>query len=367
MIERLYVHNFGCLVNFTLDFTGHPSALLIGRNGAGKSTVMRCLEVFQQIARGKRVRKLIKESDYWQHRTDDPMRFEVELTLKAKRYKYSVAVEWPENAHEARILDEELLVDGNIVFQRHQEDVKLTGPNGFNLDWHVFALPVVSDRPGKRFIQEVRSFFASMVLIAPVPAVITGFSEEPTSELERHAENFASCLRAMLEQKPAGYSRIEGYMKSVMPDFLAIENVPRGEKGKQLIVRFEEPDSRQSFSPDFNALSDGEKCFFLCAYLLASNAVGPPFFCLWDEPDSHLSLSEVGQFITHLRKSANGGSQFIATSHNPEAIRKFADENTFVLTRKSHLDPALVRPLAELSYQGDLINALTRDEIIGSP
>lgn len=86
---------------------------------------------------------------------------------------------------------------------------------------------------------------------------------------------------------------------------------------------------------------------------------------MWDEPDNHLSLSEVGQFITGLRKMANRGGQFLATTHHPETVRKFSDETTFVLTRKSHLDPTIVRPLAEFTYAGDLINALIRDEIIG--
>ena len=45
MLERLYVHNFRCLENFTLDLAGHPSALLIGKNGAGKSTVLRSLKL----------------------------------------------------------------------------------------------------------------------------------------------------------------------------------------------------------------------------------------------------------------------------------------------------------------------------------
>ena len=34
MIERLYVHNFRCLENFTLDLVGRSSALVIGKNGA---------------------------------------------------------------------------------------------------------------------------------------------------------------------------------------------------------------------------------------------------------------------------------------------------------------------------------------------
>ena len=86
---------------------------------------------------------------------------------------------------------------------------------------------------------------------------------------------------------------------------------------------------------------------------------------MWDEPDNHLSLSEIGQVITRLRKMSNRGGQFIATTHHPEAVRKFSDETTFMLTRKSHLDPTVVRPLADFTYNGDLINVLIRDEIIG--
>ncbi len=132
-----------------------------------------------------------------------------------------------------------------------------------------------------------------------------------------------------------------------------------------MIVKFEQQNPQRSLSVEFKALSDGEKCFFLSAYIIASNTVGSPVICMWDEPDNHLSLSEVGQFITGLRKMTNRSGQFIATTHHPETVRKFSDETTFVLTRKSHLDPTVVRPLADFTYSGDLINALIRDEIIG--
>jgi ABC-2 type transport system ATP-binding protein len=43
MLQRLYVHNFRCLENFQLDLKDIPSALLIGKNGAGKSTTLQIL------------------------------------------------------------------------------------------------------------------------------------------------------------------------------------------------------------------------------------------------------------------------------------------------------------------------------------
>ncbi len=366
MIERLYAHNFRCLENFTFDLAGHPSALLIGKNGTGKSTVLSCLRRFQQIGRGSdRVRDLISESDFTQYRTDHPIRFEIELILSSKRFLYAVSIEWPPNFREARVLEESLLVDGLIIFTRQHSQIQLSGGAAFGLDWHIFALPVINERPGERAIQDIKAFFANMLLTEPIPANMTGFSQEPSSELQIDAENFASCLRNLLGQKPAAYSVFDAYVKTVIPDFSSIENVPRGESGTQLIVKFEEQNPPRSLSVDFKALSEGEKCLFLSAYIVAANTVGSPVFCMWDEPDNHLSLSEVGQFISGLRKMTHRGGQFIATTHHPEAIRKFSDETTFVLTRKSHLDPAVVRPLKDFPYSGDLINALIRDEIIG--
>jgi ABC-type cobalamin/Fe3+-siderophores transport system ATPase subunit len=366
MIERLYVHNFRCLENFTLDLSDHPTALLIGKNGSGKSTVLDCLELFQSICRGvNRVGRLISASEFTQQRTDRPMRFELEVTLTGRRFKYAVSLEWPAGFREARILDESLFVDGNAIFTRHQAQTQLSDGATFGIDWHVVALPVINERPGETAIQDIKTFFATMILIAPIPAKMTGYSDEPSAELQYDAANYASCLRSLLDQRPRVYGEFESFVKSVVPDFSSIENVDRGENGKQLIVQFEQADPQRTLSIEFKSLSDGEKCFFLSAYIVASNNVGSPVFCMWDEPDNHLSISEVGQFITGLRRMTNRCGQFVATTHHPETIRKFSDETTFVLSRSSHLDPTVVRRLADLEYGGDLIHALLRDEIIG--
>jgi predicted ATPase len=366
MIERLYVNNFRCLENFSIDFVGRESALVIGRNGSGKSTMQQAFAVFQNICRGSgRVRDLIAGSDFAYQRKHIPMRFETELTIGNKRFQYAISFEMPENFREARVADESLTVDGNVIFSRQLAQVNLAGESQFRLDWHVPALPVIFERPGDSSIQQIKSFFASMILIAPIPANMPGYSEEESVELQRDAGNFASWWSALLSRYPAAYSALYAYLQSVMPDLESFENVPRGEKGKQLLVKFEQRESDQTLSVDFKQLSDGEKCFFLSALIVASNKVGGPIFCMWDEPDSHLSLSEVGHFITQLRKITNRNGQLIVTSHHPATIRAFSDESTFVFTRKSHLEPTVARPLAEFPYSGDLVEAIVRDEIIG--
>jgi hypothetical protein len=59
------------------------------------------------------------------------------------------------------------------------------------------------------------------------------------------------------------------------------------------VAAFGSSQPQRSFSIEFKAVSDGEKCFFLSTHIIASNMVGPPVVCMWDEPDNPLSLSEV--------------------------------------------------------------------------
>ncbi|HST22993.1 MAG TPA: AAA family ATPase, partial [Blastocatellia bacterium] len=126
MIRRLYVHNFRCLENFELPISGHSSVLLIGKNGAGKTTVGLALEILQSIARGtNRVGELVKSKDFTRGRVDVPMRFEIEVELSDKIYEYVIAFEFPSGFKELRVLEEKLEVGGKPVYSRELAQVHL--------------------------------------------------------------------------------------------------------------------------------------------------------------------------------------------------------------------------------------------------
>jgi len=146
-----------------------------------------------------------------------------------------------------------------------------------------------------------------------------------------------------------------------MPDFKDIQNPLIGTDARSLVVQFANPP--QSLTLPFGELSDGEKCFMICALVLANIEVYKNLFCFWDEPDNYLALEEVGHFVLALRRAFQSGGQFIATSHNPEAIRGFSEENTLLLYRKNHFEPTKVRPLNEFQIQGDLVGALIRGDV----
>ena len=367
MIRRLYVHNFRCLENFELPISGQSSVLLIGKNGSGKTTVGLALEILQRIARGtNRVGDLVKPKDFFLGRADAPMRFEIEVELEGKIYEYVIAFEFPQGFKELRILEEKLVVGGKPLYTREGAQVYLARTSQekdakFLIDWHLVALPIVQEQSTKDPLFIFKQWLARMLILRPIPSLILGDSKQETLEPNIQVSDFGAWFSGLLAYAPAAYTEIDVYLKQVMPDLKDIKNPATGTDSRSLLVQFS--NDLGSLNLPFEDLSDGEKCFMICALVLAANKAYDKLVCFWDEPDNYLALDEVGHFVLALRKTFQSGGQFLATSHNPEAIRRFSDENTLLLYRKSHLEPTIVRPLHELQIRGDLVSALVRGDV----
>ena len=376
MIRRFYVHNFRCLENFELPVSGKSSVLLIGKNGSGKTTVGFALEILQKIGRGtNRVRDLVTSKDLARGRADVPIRFELEVELDAKTYAYTVAFELPKGSKELRVIDEKLRFDGEDVYTREGAEVRQPFPRAgimsisqlvartgnLPIDQHLVALPVIQEGFRDDPLAVFRQWLARMVILRPIPVLISGDSEEETLQPNIRVTDFGAWFSGILASAPSAYTKIDDYLKQVMPDLKDIKNPQVGKDSRSLEVQFSSDQGR--LTVPFADLSDGEKCFMVCALVLAANDAYGPVLCFWDEPDNYLAISEVGHFVMALRRAFQSGGQFIATSHNSEAIRCFSDENTLVLFRRNHLEPTMVRPLSEIHVNGDLVGALIRDDV----
>jgi predicted ATPase len=366
VIRRLYVHNFRCLENFELPISGLSSALLIGKNGAGKTTVGLALQILQKIARGtNRVGDLVRPEDLSRGRNDVPMRFEIEVELEGRVFAYTLALGLAQNHKDFGVIEEKFVADDNLIYRRTMATVelqqigatlqKLAGRSIFPMDAQLVALPIITS--ASIFVR----WLARMLILRPIPSLIAGDSKAETLEPNLQVTDFAAWFSGLLAFAPSAYAEIDSYLKQVMPDLRDIKNPEVGKDARSLVVQFS--NDQGSVNIAFEDLSDGEKCFMVCALVLAANRAYGPVFCFWDEPDNYLSISEVGHFVLALRKAFQSGGQFIATSHNPEAIRRFSDENTLVLYRKNHLEPTLVRPLKELQVNGDLVGAMVRGDL----
>jgi predicted ATPase len=367
MIQRFYVHNFRCLENFELPISKKPSTLLIGKNGSGKSTVGLALEVLQKIARGvNRVGDLLKPGDFARGRSDVPLRLEIDLILIDKFYEYRLALELPPGFKELRVAEERLSVDGEHVYIRDRAQVTFfktptVREAKFLIDWHLVALPLIQVGSESDYLHIFKGWLARMLILAPIPSLIEGDSQDDTLMPNREVTNFGEWISGLLAYSPAAYADVDRYLKKVMPDIKDIKNPTVGRDSRSLSVQFEH--EQAALSVPFRVLSDGEKCFFICAVVIASNQAYGPILCFWDEPDNHLSISEVGPLVMDLRRSFQFGGQLVVTSHNQEAISRFSNENTFWLHRRNHLEPTLVRPISEVQVTGDLIDALIRDDV----
>lgn len=368
MIRRFYVHNFRCFQSFELKITGQSSILLIGNNGAGKTTVGLALEVLQQIARGNnRVESLVRpRRDPTRWRSDSVVRFEIELDLKAQVYAYTIAFDVPdpekEPHKEPRVLEERLSLNGNSVYKREEAQIDLGGGRHergakFQIDWRLAALPILQEQSTEDPLFIFRRWLGRMLILRPLPALIRGYSQEETLQPNPLVTDFGAWFSGLLAYEPSAYAEIAEYLKEVMPDLKDIKNPIIGQGARSINVNF------ANISVPFEDLSDGEKCFMISALVLAANRAYGPLLCFWDEPDNYLALSEVGHFVLALRKAFQSGGQFVATSHNPEAIRRFSAENTLVLQRRSRSEPTIVRPLEEMKINGDLVGALIRGDV----
>ena len=370
MINRLYINNFRGLDNFELVLKGNSSVLLIGKNGSGKSTVGWALQIFQSVARGtNRVNELVRESDFTRGRMDAPIRFEIEIELENQKYVYVLAFERLAGTKELRVFEERLSVEGRAIYSRTGAQVVLAAVQPkeaepkvveFLIDWHLVALPIVQQSETDP-LSIFKRILSRIVILRPVPFLMDGESNTETLTPDDRGKDLGAWFAGLMALAPAEYSRIDEYLKTVMPDLKDVRNPTVGTDARQLTVQFARGSG--SLSLPVKDLSDGEKCFLLCALLLASNAAYGPLMCFWDEPDNYIGLLEAGRFVLTIRRAFEERGQFVATSHNPEAIRAFSDENTILLSRRSHLEPTQSRSLDELRVNGDLVDALIRGDV----
>jgi hypothetical protein len=295
------------------------------------------------------------------------MRFEVEVQMEGKTFSYAVAFELAVGAKKLRVLEENLAADGRPGYTRKMAEVHLLRrvkrETEFAIEPEVVALPIVQRASADDPLGRFRRWLANMLILRPAPGRIRGASVGETLQPRSDVIDLGAWFSGLMADHPSAYGEIHAYLKHLMPDLKEIMNPAVAKDSRNLVVQFS--NEQGSTLIPFGNLSDGEKCFMICAMVLAANETYGPLLCFWDEPDSHLAPSEVGHFVLALRRAFQSGGQFIATSHNLEAIRHFSDENTFVLTRRNHLEPTVVRPLSELRASGELTGDLTEALITG--
>lgn len=353
MLQRMHIHNFRCLQNFEIKPGNNTSLLLIGKNGSGKSTLANALCIFQKLGGGtSRTSSLVTKEDFALGRTNERIRFEMEAVFGGRVCAYSLCLDMPENFKELRVVEEDFSIDGVSAFTRQEALVTISSSSEFSLDWHTVALPLITLKK-EPALQMFRDWLHRMHILAPVPQLIGGESHGSLEPLHPSGKNLADYLTALLNDYPATYSNMQAYLKDFMPDLREFSNKLIATDSRMIRLHFGDNDS--TFEPKLDQISDGEKCMFLCAVVLASQKVHDNLFVFWDEPDNYLALPEIEAFIRALRRNFCDNSQIWMTSHNENTINCFSHENTLFMRRKNHFDPVELRPIHEIVSDSDSI------------
>ncbi len=374
MIRRIYAHNFRRFQNTEVDLADRRHVLFVGRNGSGKSSLLDILQSFRMLAYGRNradefiPRRSVTALGATETDPSHPfVRFEIELELpEVGSAAYSLALELPPGFREMRVASERLVVAATDVLDRRLGDVSFAGTNGkrteFTADWHQIALTMIGvaadDHPIERFRHELRR----LVILRPVPSEMCGEGGAQLASPDPSCREFGDWFRETVNAHPGTYEPFRAYLQAVLPGFEAARNRPTGQGVWSLEYEFRGSRGGNYVVP-FGDLSDGEKCLSVAALVCAVAEADPPVTIWWDEPDSFVALPEIQHLVVSLKRAAGQGSQFIATSHNAEAIRAFSREDTFLLFRRSHSEPTRVRPAGDLiKPSDDLADVMARGD-----
>ena len=359
MIRRLYIDNYKCFSNFELRLDKLPCSMIIGANGSGKSTIAEVLSCLSAIGRGvsdingilpKYAKSALKTAQ-----DSGIITLEIEVGDANRVWVYSIGVK--PDGDRYRVMTEKLTCGEVVLLDRSKLML---------LD-NVVAMAFVADgQQSVTTIRDCRIMLASIYVLRPVPqemsSVVTTKDSYP---LRADASNFASWLPRIMASDNNAYAAFRRYLKCVLADFVNIQLMNTTVEGRVLVVAFNTGTAApgEVFTIGFDCLSDGEKCQFVAASLIALNVHVSNLTVFWDEPDNYITTSEVAYLLPALCNSFQKRGQLIVSSHSREAIVTFGENEIISLRRSSHYSPVRQPQTAqEMRTSGILTGAL--DEAI---
>ncbi|HEX6901006.1 MAG TPA: AAA family ATPase [Thermoanaerobaculia bacterium] len=357
MLKRLYVDNYRCLVNFTLEL--QELTLLVGPNGSGKSSVLDVLYALRQMLSGTAkvtdpdifpTRSLTR----WQSR--NLQIFEVVVSLEGEPdATYRLEIEHENEGRRARILLESLAVSGKPLFEFRRGEVQLfrddhSPGSQYGADWAESALARVAARPDNQRLTRFLDFMrgVSVCALDPKRFHTESISEEP--QLRTDGSNFASWYRHQLQERQDLILGLVEALRKVVGDFQSIRMEKVGAEARSFLVLFEGRSGRYELRLD--ELSDGQRA--LIALYSLVHLAGEQDVLFLDEPDNFVALAEIQPWLMTLSDACGTRPrQAILCSHHPELIDYLGSEAGVLLKRES-TGSTTTRRLSEIPLDGGL-------------
>lgn len=353
MIRRLYVNNFKCFVNFTLELG--PKQVIVGDNGSGKSTLFEVLSLLRRFANdGERAADLFPSATRTRWFRTDGQTFELDAQLAEGLFRYRLRLELAGPKDEPEVTYESVTVDGKFLFDFSNEQVQLYNDQHeegakYPFDWHRSALATISGRSDNRKLSAFKDFLGSVLCVQVDPRAMPALAETEDEGLARYAGNFASWYRHAQAEDASAAIELHADLRKVLPGFDSITLKSMGENRRLLSVRFarQAPGETSRFSEfSFGELSDGQRSLIALYALLRFAIQRGQTVCI-DEPDNYLALAEIEPWLNEVLDTVDDGDgQVLIITHHPEIIDRTVLEMGLQLTRHG-LEPVQAAPFQQ--------------------
>lgn len=342
MLERLYVDNFRCMVNFECRFG--TKQLILGPNGAGKSTLFDVLALLRDFCIGglqadpslagfTRTR--------WQEIPEQT--FELDVSGNEGLYTFRLVVDsWGYPTVRPRVVKEEVFFSGKPIFRfaqgevhlfndRHEEKVK------YPFDWFRSALATIMERPENTKLTWFKRWLGNVLLISPDPRQMSPLADREASAPTISLSNYAAWYRHL--RLESDDQRLMEDLRNAIPGFESMDLKDAGMGNRFLMLSFSvggnQVQVNQDVSHTFNELSDGQRVL-IGLYTVLHYALKPGVTLCFDEPDNFVALKEIQPWLDKVLERVEdeeSNIQVLIISHHPELLNRLAFQGGLVLDR----------------------------------
>lgn len=312
MLERLYVDNYRCLVNFECRLAAKQ--LIVGPNGAGKTTLFDVLALLREFCfHGNPVEGRFVGPTWTRWQDVAEQTFELDVSGNGGRYTFRLVVDAWGTPARPRVVTEEVHFSGRPVLRftkaevhlfndRHEEQVR------YPFDWHRSALATIAERNDNTKLSWFKRWLGGLLFVSPDPRRMTPLAQRESAWPAADLNNFADWYRHL---------RLESNDRALLDDL-------RAEAG-----------TRRPFQYSFNELSDGQRVL-IGLYTVLHFALRPGATVCFDEPDNFIALREVQPWLDKVIdrvEDADPCPQVLIISHHPELLNRMAFQDGLLLDR----------------------------------
>ena len=343
MLKRLEVHGFRTLMDTEIRFD--PLTIMIGKNGAGKTTILDSLQLLGNFARGG-VDRAFGPPPWtlsWQRTKGrgwiPAVRFEVQVTTEDS-YSYQLCLSEKDR--------EPLVTEERLTHLPDYREVASLGRHNRPLSGTILNSGKAADKPE---IEHVSQMLRSVISYELNPRSIEQPADAEHNYISREGFGVAGVLANMKDADPECFSKLESRFREFRPE---TDSIDVWASAGKVFWGLRDKGQEYPFPAVHLSWGDRQLVGLLCVLYTAK----PGATIAIEEIDRGFNHSRYAEVIEVLTEAAyegidgRGRIQIVVTTHSPSFLNKLDDRlgEVRVVTRVPG-GGTVVRPLSDLAKE----------------